>query len=1162
MAMEPGWLTLPPMVPGVDPIATLARELARMAKQLGMAWTLTFVRHQLQEDNGLGVLCDELLLAAPGDERHVLLAVDQFEEALTLASSEARGQFARLLRSAMAGPVRVVGTLRPEFLGALLGDAELADLPTRTFPLRPLRREALASVIEGPAELADITVDSDLVSRLQGDTGTGDALPLLAFTLEQLAKGVRRGGQLSAARYEELRGVQGALITQAEAALADAIAISGRTRDQVIAGLLQLVSLEDERPVRRLVNRDELPAPVSAELDAFTDMRLVTASIQDDGKVALGVTHEAFFTAWPPLASAINAAAAALRARRAVERSAAEWDAAGRPAIRLWERGQLAAAVSDTGARRAALPANRRPDTESPSAHPLAARLRPYRRRGVVTDKVELSPRAREFLDQSIRRDRSRRWRATTVLSVLLVFSVAAATIAVVQQRAAQQQLRIATARQLIAEARTALEDDPIEALQLGIAAQAIDDSVETRASLVTSLLSTRLAGVLSGHRELVGAVAFVAGGRILISGADDNALGVWNFSDPVHPTQLTSIAQDNWVTALAASPDGTVVASGSVDSTVELWDLVDPSQPTRLAAFNAHNGRVRGLAFADAKTLVSGGEDGMLKVWDVTDASRPELLGTPVIGHRGPVRAIAISPGGQILATGGKDFMVRLWSLANRNRLTALGPPLRGHEYPVRSLAFRPDGRILASASDDHTARLWKVDGSRSGPIGKPLTGAQDEVTGVAFSPNGREVATVSDDQRARRWSVADPSNPELLAPLTGAHNELYSVTYTPDGSMLAAGARDGTILLWNIASGAFPSPFGSPFVGHEEGVDPVVFSPTGTFFATASEDMTVKFWDLNDPAHSSLLGSLPHEDEVTAAAFSPDHPHVFASGSGDTIQLWDVRNPAHASRLGEPLVGEEEAVVSLAFCKGRNLLVSGEEGGRARFWRVGDPKHAEALGQPLLLANDVDVDSVACSPDGRLIAVAGTGMVKLLTFDDQSRPVVFDTQVVGSGQAVNSVAFSSDSRTLAMAADDGLVTLLDVTDLTRLMKLGAPLPAHGDPVTSVAFDPADPHTMASAGEDGTARVWDLTNRTEPVALGPALIGHSGAVNSIAIGPNDKMVTGGEDNTARLWDLAGLDSIRQDPTRYACARTGRGFNPEEWNRQIPALPYQKTCQG
>lgn len=240
MAAEPGWWTLPPLVPGPGPVAALAVELAYAAKNVGLAWPLTQVRDRLRERDGLEVLVEELLLATPGSGRRLLLlVVDQLEELLIQTPPAERARFAALLRPALAGPVRVVATLRPEFLGRLLASPELADLPARTVTLRPLRREALASVIEGPAELAGIQVEPELVERLVADTDTGEALPLLAFTLAQLAEGVGRGGQLSMARYEQLGGVHGALTRQADAALADAMTSTGRTCNEVLAGLLR-----------------------------------------------------------------------------------------------------------------------------------------------------------------------------------------------------------------------------------------------------------------------------------------------------------------------------------------------------------------------------------------------------------------------------------------------------------------------------------------------------------------------------------------------------------------------------------------------------------------------------------------------------------------------------------------------------------------------------------------------------------------------------------------------------------------------------------------------------------------------------------------------------------------------------------------------------------
>ena len=264
--------------------------------------------------------------------------VDQFEELLTQTAPADRARFAELLRSALTGPVRVVATLRPEFLDQLLVDPELAALPTRTYTLRPLRRETLRAVIEKPAQLAGIDVDDSLVDRLVDDTDSGEALPLLAFTLAQLAEGITRSGRLSSTRYDQLGGVQGALTRQADAALADAVAAGGRSREQVIAGLLRLVTVDEQgRPTRWRVLRDELPTPVITEMDTFVERRLLTTD-EGNGSGVIGVAHEAFLSAWPPLAQAITAVASALRARSAVEHAATEWHENDRPPHPALER--------------------------------------------------------------------------------------------------------------------------------------------------------------------------------------------------------------------------------------------------------------------------------------------------------------------------------------------------------------------------------------------------------------------------------------------------------------------------------------------------------------------------------------------------------------------------------------------------------------------------------------------------------------------------------------------------------------------------------------------------------------------------------------------------------------------------------------------------------
>ena len=151
------------------------------------------------------MVADELLLAAPGSAERGRCWFDQRETADADPAGE-RAQFSRLLAPAVQGSVQVVATLRPEFSDQLLLCPELIELKLggRPFAVRPLLRESLSAVIEEPARLAGVALEKGLVAQLVADTDGGEALPLLAYTLEQLVEGVGRGGRLLVSRYEQL----------------------------------------------------------------------------------------------------------------------------------------------------------------------------------------------------------------------------------------------------------------------------------------------------------------------------------------------------------------------------------------------------------------------------------------------------------------------------------------------------------------------------------------------------------------------------------------------------------------------------------------------------------------------------------------------------------------------------------------------------------------------------------------------------------------------------------------------------------------------------------------------------------------------------------------------------------------------------------------------
>ncbi len=84
--------------------------------------------------------------------------------------------------------------------------------------LRPIDARMLPTVIQEPAKVAGLRINPELVGRMVADTGGGEALPLLAFTLARLAPaGLPRGSELTAERYDQLGGVRDTLRGQEEA---------------------------------------------------------------------------------------------------------------------------------------------------------------------------------------------------------------------------------------------------------------------------------------------------------------------------------------------------------------------------------------------------------------------------------------------------------------------------------------------------------------------------------------------------------------------------------------------------------------------------------------------------------------------------------------------------------------------------------------------------------------------------------------------------------------------------------------------------------------------------------------------------------------------------------------------------------------------------------
>jgi WD40 repeat protein len=357
---DPAWWRLLPIMPGEAPFVALGDAVARGRKEVGLPPNLESI--DVQRPGGLATAARAILLSAPGDRRHLLVTIDQLEELFTRGNDTSRSMFLAALTSAASepdGPIAVVATMRSEFLGELLRSPEGRLLHDRPFLLAPLDREQLEDVIAKPAQRAQIAFEPHLIRRLVADTGSGDALPLLAFTLARLVDGLRPGDRVDLARYEASGGVRRSVEIQAETALSTAHTASGCTDAEVLATLMAFVTLDEAgRPARRRRRRADLPPAADAIVTAFEQARLLTTQT-DEGVEFVSVAHETLFTVWDRMARAIHDATATLKVRRDLERAAAEWVLAGRPPAFLW-RGQRSVSAQQLLGRESDLGADER----------------------------------------------------------------------------------------------------------------------------------------------------------------------------------------------------------------------------------------------------------------------------------------------------------------------------------------------------------------------------------------------------------------------------------------------------------------------------------------------------------------------------------------------------------------------------------------------------------------------------------------------------------------------------------------------------------------------------------------------------------------------------------------------------------------------------------
>lgn len=273
-----------------------------------------------------------------------LIFIDQFEELFTQVPDQYIEPFINMLHETAKRPrVRFITTLRADFYHHCLQWKPLAELLQNiSYPLAPPDRIALHQMITGPALRAGISYEPRLPEQILRDANDQPgALPLIAYTLEELYKRGKGDKTLSRAEYDSLGGVRGSIAKRAEETYGR---LSATAKSALPSVFRQLVKVDEMGTSSRRSAPSEVVTVdlATTELvEAFTEARLFVKDQSHTQNPIIEIAHEALLHNWPRLAEWIEVTHDDLRLLNSLKYAVREWIEKGKDSNYLWQHERL-----------------------------------------------------------------------------------------------------------------------------------------------------------------------------------------------------------------------------------------------------------------------------------------------------------------------------------------------------------------------------------------------------------------------------------------------------------------------------------------------------------------------------------------------------------------------------------------------------------------------------------------------------------------------------------------------------------------------------------------------------------------------------------------------------------------------------------------------------
>ena len=1099
-------------------------------------WTIALLR---PGEHPLAALHDALT-----PDEHVLVVIDQFEEVFTTCSDEdERARFLSALSTAandLGGRATVIVAIRADFYGRCAEDAALAELLGANHVLvGPMTADEYRRAIEQPALRVGVHVEAALTEALVAEIlDEPGALPLLSTALLELWNR-RDGREIRLDAYVETGGVRGAVSRLAEQVY------SGLTVDQQAVARAVMLRLagpgEGDAVVRRRVPLAEFDAgrnkDVARVVAVLTDGRLLTIS---EGVVE--VAHEALLREWPRLAGWIEEDRAGRLLHAHLIETARGWAGAERDSSELYRGARLASALDWT--------------TEH------ALELNELER-----EFVSASREASEH-DAERQRRTNRRLRGLLIgVAAFLVIALVAGGLALVQRGKAERSAESAEARRLGAQA--VIEDELDTSLLLAREAIAIDDSVDTRSTLLATLLKAPGAlAVLPGTGDRVLEVHASADHSVMAT--SDNIGGIAIYDTEALELRRIVHLPDEGGSPIAMSPDGREIAhiTGEFGSaSLGFISTVDGSTRTvPLSEGRDFFGRLPFTYLPGSSQLVSfefrAGSERALVVR--RDAGTGRQLAARPLDVANPEWIQASDDGRSVIVASGQPALLTILDPRTLRTRATIGDA--GLTFDISS-----DGDTIAIGGVDGTVALLDVSSEKRTVLDGRHAAA---VTGVGFSPDGSTLVTTGDDRDVIVWDLRERALSEILP---GHAGRAFGPAFDHDGEMAFTVGLDGRVIAWDLTSGrrlgqraefGDPSMFEAGFL-ESAGEFVTAASPDGSRFAFSPGDGRllvdslddVAAWDL-DPWTEPQFQRIVAGDEafagfdrdlITSLAFDPDGDMLAVSGEHGQVVTYDAASGREIARW----TASEIAWVNKLSFDSDGVLVTANDDGRVAWW---DPATGRVLHEIRITPPYADPETfegavarALPSPDGSALAVVtykagGTGQ-ELMVLDAETGDVRWDGVEPDRWGTV--LAWSPDGRSIATGGQQS--GDLELWDAATGAPEAEPARASAGFVISVDFA-LNGSLIVTGATDGTIRLFGATTLKQVGANIPATDNVWAFAHVL---PHEQMLVLSQSGHLWRWSFDP-----QDWADHACSVANRTLTPSEWEAFLPDRPYEPHCGG